>query len=262
MVEARIRPADDAEQEADAAEREIRIQLAAAYRLADKFGMSELINTHISMRVPGQPSTYLLNPHGLFFDEITASSLVKVDHAGEIVGESEWPVNAAGAAIHGAIQRARPDVNCVFHTHTPYATAVSMIECGLLPASQAAMRFQGIVAYHDYGRAAVDPVECELLAEDFGDKSVMLLRNHGLITAGKTVGEAFVAAYYLEKACQFQVLAQSTGQPIVMPTLGRNPERAAGSRPIPESGRTGRSEERAWPGLLRMLDREDASYRD
>ena len=235
-----------------AEERELRIQLAAAYRLADKYGMSELIYTHISLRVPGPTPTYLLNPHGMLFNQITASSLVKVDFAGNLVGPIEWPVNRAGVAIHGAILSARPDVNCVFHTHMPYTTAVSALQCGLLPISQPALRFQGQTAYHDYGRAATDPAECARLTRDLGDKSVMLLRNHGGITTGKTVCEAFISSFYLEKACQFQILAQSAGVPLAMPA--DEIIAASGGRPA--------GDERAWPSLLRMLDREDPSYRD
>ena len=238
--------------EISAEERELRIQLAAAYRLADKYGMSELIYTHISLRVPGPTPAYLLNPHGMLFNQITASSLVKLDFSGKIVGPTEWPVNRAGVAIHGAILSARPDVNCVFHTHMPYTTAVSALQCGLLPMSQAALRFQGQTAYHDYGRAAADPAECARLAKDMGDKSVMILRNHGGITTGKNVCEAFVASYYLEKACQFQILAQSAGVPLAMPA----------DEIIAASGARGGSDERAWPSLLRMLDREDPSYRE
>jgi len=233
-------------------ERELRIQLAAAYRLADKYGMSELIYTHISLRMPGPMPTYLLNPHGMLFSQITASSLVKLDFEGKLVGPTEWPVNRAGVAIHGAILAARPDVNCVFHTHMPYTTAVSALECGLLPMSQAALRFQGQTAYHDYGRAAADPVECARLAKDMGDKSVMILRNHGGITTGKTVCEAFIASFYLEKACQFQILAQSAGVPLAMPA--DEIIAASGGRPA--------GDERAWSSLLRMLDREDPSYRE
>ena len=232
-------------------ERELRVQLAAGYRLADKYGMSELIYTHISLRVPGPKPTYLLNPHGMLFNQITASSLVKVDFEGKIAGPTEWPVNRAGVAIHGAILAARPDVNCVFHTHTPYTIAVSALECGLLPMSQAALRFQGQTAYHDYGRAAADPAECARLARDMGDKSVMILRNHGGITTGKTVCEAFIASFYLEKACQFQILAQSAGVPLTMPA--NDIIAASGNRVV--------SDERAWPSLLRMLDGEDPSYR-
>ena len=233
-------------------ERELRIQLAAGYRLADKYGMSELIYTHISLRMPGPKPTYLLNPHGMLFSQITASSLVKLDFEGKLVGPTEWPVNRAGVAIHGAILAARPDVNCVFHTHMPYTTAVSALECGLLPMSQAALRFQGQTAYHDYGRAAADPVECARLAKDMGDKSVMILRNHGGITTGKTVCEAFIASFYLEKACQFQILAQSAGVTLAMPA--DEIIAASGGRPA--------GDERAWPSLLRMLDREDPSYRE
>lgn len=242
-----LRTGDISEQE-----RELRIHLAAAYRLADKYAMSELIYTHISLRVPGPKPAYLLNPYGMLFNQITASSLVKVDFEGKIAGPTEWPVNRAGVAIHGAILAARPDVNCVFHTHTPYTIAVSALECGLLPMSQAALRFQGQTAYHDYGRAAADPAECARLARDMGDKSVMILRNHGGITTGKTVCEAFIASFYLEKACQFQILAQSAGAPLTL--LSDEIIAASGGRP---SG-----DERAWPSLLRMLDREDPSYRE
>lgn len=233
-------------------ERELRINLAAAYRLADKYGMSELINTHISLRVPGPTPSYLLNPHGILFNQITASSLVRMDFAGKAVGPSEAPVNRAGVAIHGSILAARPDVNCVFHTHMPYTTAVSSLQCGLLPMSQPALRFHGQTAYHDYGRAATDPTEGAHLVKDLGDKPVMLLRNHGGITTGKTVCEAFIASFYLEKACQFQILAQSAGAPLAMPA--DEIIAASGGRPA--------SDDRAWPSLLRMLDREDPSYRD
>ena len=238
--------------EISAEERELRIQLAAAYRVADKYGMSELINTHISLRVPGPTPAYLLNPHGILFNQITASSLVKVDFAGKLLGPSEWPVNRAGVAIHGAILAARSDINCVFHTHMPYTTAVSSLQCGLLPMSQPALRFQGQTAYHDYGRAATDPAEGARLVKDLGDKPVMILRNHGGITTGKTVCEAFVASYYLEKACQFQILAQSAGVPLAMPA--EEIVAASGGRPT--------GDERAWASLLRMLDREDPSYRE
>ena len=248
MTETATRTASTTDQTAE--ERELRIQLAAAYRLADRYGMSELTSTHISLRVPGT-NMYLITQQGLLFDEVTASSLAKVDLQGNVVG-SELTVNRAGVAIHGAILGARPDVNCVVHAHAPWATAVSSLECGLLPMTQAALRFNRQVAYHNYGRAATDPIECDLLAEDMGDKSVMLMRNHGLLTTGKTPGEAFVSAFYLEKACQFQILAQSAGQPLVFPSeeLQRGEGRAAGG------------EERTWAALVRKLDREAPSYRD
>src|SRR5687768_13980451 len=165
----------------ESVERELRVQLAAAYRLADKFGMSELIATHITLRVPGPTPAYLINKHGLLFNEITASNLVKVDLYGKPVVDGQGPVSPAGTAIHGSILAARPDINCVFHTHTVYSIAVSSMECGLLPLSQSAMRFHGKIAYHDYGRAATDPTECSKLQEDMGDKGVMLMRNHGIL---------------------------------------------------------------------------------
>lgn len=248
MTETVTRTARPTEQTAE--EHELRILLAAAYRLADKYGMSELTSTHISLRVPGTDS-YLITQQGLTFDEVTASSLARVDFGGRVVG-SDLTVNRAGVAIHGSILRARPDVNCVLHAHTPYATAVASLDCGLLPLTQAALRFTGQVAYHNYGRAAVDPIECDLLAEDMGDKGVMLMRNHGLLATGKTTGEAFVAAFYLERACQFQIIAQSAGQPLVFPSeeLQTGEGRAAGG------------DERTWAALRRKLDREDPSYRD
>ena len=235
--------------EVSAEERELRVQLAAVHRIADWYGMSELTSTHITLRIPGT-DTYLIKQGNMLFDEVTASSLVKVDFHGNVVGEGS--PNGAGVAIHGSILRARPDVNCCLHSHMPYATAVSSLECGLLPMTQASLRFNKQMAYHNYGRAATDPIECDLLAEDMADKPVMLMRNHGLLTTGKTVGEAFVSAFYLEKACQFQVIAQSTGQPIVFP----KEELQTGE------GRLGGGDVAAWAPLLRKLDRLDPSYRD
>jgi ribulose-5-phosphate 4-epimerase/fuculose-1-phosphate aldolase len=234
-----------------AEERDLRVQLAACSRIAEMCGMSELVSTHITLRIPGT-DTYLIKPQSLLFDEVTASSMVKVDLNGNVVGDNGYQPNRAGVAIHGTILRARPDVNCVLHSHTPYATALSSIEGGLLPLTQAALRFSNQVAYHNYGRAATDPIECDLLAEDMADKSVMLMRNHGLLTTGKTVGEALIAAFYLEKACQFQILAQSANQPLVFPA-----EELQGGQ-----GRLAGGDEVAWPALVRKLDREDPSYKD
>ncbi|MPZ14986.1 MAG: hypothetical protein GEU73_11285 [Chloroflexi bacterium] len=232
-------------------ERDLRVQLAACYRIADMYGLSELLSTHITLRISGT-DTYLIKPQSLLFDEVTASSLVKVDLGGHVVSDNGYQPNRAGVAIHGTILRARPDVNSVLHGHTPYATALSSTESGLLPLTQAALRFSNRVAYHNYGRAATDPVECDLLAEDMADKSVMLMRNHGLLTTGQTVAEAFVAAFYLEKACQFQLLAQMSGQRLIFPSE----ELQTGA------GRLVGGDEVAWPALVRKLDRQDPSYRD
>lgn len=252
MSESALRTPQPPTAESAVDERELRVQLAATYRLVERFGMSDLIYTHISLRVPAPTPQFLLGPHGRLFSQITASSLVKVDLAGNIIGPSDGGVNRAGVVIHGAILEARPDVNCVLHTHTPYSIAVSAVEGGLLPISQFAMRFYSRIAYHDYGRAATDPTERSKLAEDFGDKWVMLLRNHGILTTGRTVGEAFASAYYLEKACQVQVFAQSMGLPLVIPP--EDTYHASVHMPG--------AEERSWPALLEMLDREDPSYRE
>jgi ribulose-5-phosphate 4-epimerase/fuculose-1-phosphate aldolase len=240
----------------EAIERELRIQLAAAYRLAEKFGMSELTATHISLRVPGPTPTFLFNQSGLLFDEITASNLVRIDLYGNPVdGNKNVSLNRAGVNIHGAILEVRPDVNCVLHTHNAYAIAVASTEGGLQPLSQSAMRFTGRIAYHDYGRAATDATERSRLQEDLGDKWVMLLRNHGTLTTGQTVGDAFIAAYHLEKACQVQAFAQAMGQPLVFPEEG-----AVGDAAAAQTG--GGAENRAWMALLRRLDREAPSYKD
>jgi ribulose-5-phosphate 4-epimerase/fuculose-1-phosphate aldolase len=241
----------------EAVERELRIQLAAAYRLAEKFGMSELTATHISLRVPGPTPTFLFNQNGLLFDEITASNLVRIDLHGNPVGENKKvSLNRAGVAIHGAVLEARPDVNCVLHTHNAYSIAVASTKDGLLPLSQSAMRFTGQLAYHDYGRAATDATERSRLQEDLGDKWVMLLRNHGILTTGQTVGEAFIAAYHLEKACQVQAFAQAMGQPLVFP------EQDAVSDAATNAPGRGGGENAAWVALLRRLDRQDPSYKD
>jgi len=238
--------------DAAAIERDLRVQLAATYRLADRYGMSELVSTHISLRVPGPTPTFLINPSGFMFHEITASSLVRVDLAGNKIGPSPHRVSPVGVAIHSAILEARPDVNCVLHAHNTYTVAVSAQECGLLPISQAAMRFHGQVAYHEYGRAGTDPTERSRLAEDMGDKWVMLMRNHGFLTTGQTAAEAFIAAYYLDLACRAQIVAQSAGVPLVMPPM----------EAVEDATHLRGRDEPAWPALLRLLDRDDPSYRD
>jgi ribulose-5-phosphate 4-epimerase/fuculose-1-phosphate aldolase len=249
------RAADQSGASDDVIERDLRIQLAAAYRLAEKFGMSELTSTHISLRVPGPTPTFLFNQNGMLFDEITASNLVRIDLHGNPVGENKKvALNRAGINIHGAVLEARPDVSCVLHTHNVYSIAVASTENGLLPLSQAAMRFTGRLAYHDYGRAGTDDTERSRLQEDLGDNEVMLLRNHGILTTGKTVGEAFVSAFYLEKACQVQAFAQAMGQPLVFPEQGAIDDAAGGPGPA--------GSERTWQALLRRLDREDPSYKD
>jgi ribulose-5-phosphate 4-epimerase/fuculose-1-phosphate aldolase len=236
-------------------ERELRIQLAAAYRLVDKFRMSELLETHISVRLPGPEEHFLLNPYGLMFHEITASSLVKVDFQGNVVGNSDWSVNPAGFVIHSALQSARKDITCVLHTHSPYGTAVSITECGLLPVSQFALKFYNRIAYHDYEGVSLDISERERLVRDLGNKKVMILRNHGLLTVGRTIAEAFILMFYLERACEVQIRAQSSGSKLIFPSE-EVCQKSALQQDIEDVGQL------QWPALLRLLDREDPSYRE
>jgi ribulose-5-phosphate 4-epimerase/fuculose-1-phosphate aldolase len=236
-------------------ERELRVQLAAAYRLLDKFQMTDLIYTHISVRLPGPERHFLINPYGVMFHEITASSLVKIDLNGAIVGESEWTVNPAGFVIHSAIHAAHEELHCVLHTHTKYGMAVSALECGLLPVSQFAMQFYNRVAYHDYEGVSLSLEERERLVNDLGDKKAMILRNHGLLTAGRTIPEAFVLMFYLNRACEVQITAQSTGESLVIPS----PEVCEHSAMQQDVDDLGQLE---WPALIRLLDRDDPSYRN
>ena len=195
----------------NATEQRLRQELAACYRLIAHFRMSDLIFTHISLRLPGPEHHFLINPYGLLFDEITASSLVKIDLQGRPVEPSPHPVNPAGFVIHSAIHAAREDAHCVLHTHTRAGCAVAALECGLLPVNQMSMEFYGRVAYHAYEGIALDMDEQQRLVADLGDKPVMILRNHGLLATGGSVAEAFLRMYYLEKACEIQLAAQSAG---------------------------------------------------
>jgi ribulose-5-phosphate 4-epimerase/fuculose-1-phosphate aldolase len=239
----------------DLSERELRVQLAAAYRLIDRYGMSDLIYTHISVRLPGEEPNFLINPFGLMFNEITASSLVKVDLNGNILEDNGYPINPAGFVIHSAVHAAREDVLCVMHTHSRYGMAVSALECGLLPITQFALQFYDQVAYHNYEGLALELEERERLIADLGNKQVMILRNHGLLTAGQSIPEAFYLLYYLEKSCEVQILAQSAGSPIAYPS------EEVCDRTAKQFGWTNTGE-LEWIALTRMLDREDPSYRD
>ena len=188
------------EASADAEERELRIQLAACYRLMARYAMTDLIYTHVSARLPGPEGHFLLNPFGLMFDEITASSLVKVDREGNVVGDSDWPVNRAGFVIHSAVLDGRADVVCALHTHTRAGVAVSTLECGLLPISQHSLQFYDRIAYHDYEGIACDLDERKRLIADLGDHDALVLRNHGLLTTGRSVGEAFLLMFNHEQS--------------------------------------------------------------
>ncbi|AXA25265.1 class II aldolase/adducin family protein [Pseudomonas putida] len=247
-------------------ERTLREELAACYRLIAHFRMTDLIFTHISVRIPGPEHHFLINPYGLLFEEITASNLVKIDLQGRAVEASPYPVNPAGFVIHSAIHGAREDAQCVLHTHTRAGCAVAALECGLLPVNQISMEFYGKVAYHDYEGVALDMDEQQRLVADLGDKPVMILRNHGLLTVGRTAGEAFLRMFYLEKACEIQLAAQSAGK-VVLPSPEvcahterqfNAPARALKPGELADPDAMGL----AWGALLRLLEKVAPDYRD
>lgn len=237
---------------------QVRVNLAACYRLMACFGMSDLVYNHITARIPG--TEYLLiNPYGLMYEEITASSLVRIDIDGNVLynPSREYDINAAGYVIHSAVHAARADVGCVIHTHTRAGMAVSAMECGLLPLTQTAMRFSRM-AYHDYESVALNLDERARLVRDLGPLNTMILRNHGLLIAGASIAQAFNSAYWLEMACKAQVDAMSASTSLRLPS----DEIAAKTYHLyqPETRRP--FGEMEWPAMLRYLDRRDASYRD
>ncbi len=239
-------------------ERDIRIDLAACYRLVALFGWDDLVFTHISARVPGEKEAFLINPYGMLFEEITASSLVKVDAHGEKLAPSEWPVNPAGFVIHSAIHAGRPDVGCVLHLHTNAGVGVSAQRNGLLPISQYATIVLSMLGYHDYEGIAVRDDEKPRLVRDLGSNACLILRNHGLLTVGATVGDAFTWMYALQRACEAQLLAQSGGAPLVQV----DPRIVGGVKANIEVVTRGMGTSIAWPALRRKLDRLDRSYAD
>jgi len=198
---------------------ETRLNLAACYRLTDSFGMTDLIYNHITARIPGDEEHLLINLYGLLYKEITASSLVKIDLEGNILWQpdTDYGINKSGYVIHGAIHRARPELKCVMHTHTRAGMAVCSMECGLLPMTQTAMRFVDHLGHHDYEGPAVDLAERERLVRDLGPHDAMILRNHGLLTCGATIQQAFNTMYQLEMSCRSQVDAMAGGQQLVLP---------------------------------------------
>ena len=236
---------------------QIRTDLAATYRLVAHHGWADMIFTHITARIPGPEHHFLINPYGLLFDEITASSLVKIDVEGNKVMESPHPVNPAGFTIHSAIHMAREDAHAVIHVHTADGVAVSCQEHGLLPMSQHAMLVHADVAYHDYEGVALDHDERPRLIKDMGTKTAMILRNHGTLTVGRTCADAFLRLYNLERACTIQVRALSGGTKI-NPTHQGVPEKVAGQ----VSNMGSFADRLVWPALLRLLDRKDPSYKN
>ena len=235
-----------------------RVALAACYRLVAHFGMSDLIYNHITARIPGTDDHLLINPYGMMYDEITASSLVKIDLAGNLIGPSAtgYGINAAGYVIHSAVHGARHDVGCVIHTHTRAGMAVSALQCGLLPLTQTAMRFAKI-PYHDYESVAIDLDERSRLVADLGASEAMILRNHGLLAVGPTIAQAFNTLYWLEMACKAQVDALAANRELVMPP----PEVIEKTWHLYQPTTRRPFGELEWPAMLRLMDRKDAGYK-
>lgn len=235
-----------------------RVDLAACYRIIAMHGWDDLVFTHVSARVPGPDEHFLINPYGMLFEEVTASSLVKVNLAGEVVLDSPHPINPAGFVIHSAIHEARHDAACVLHTHTKAGVAVSAQENGLLPLSQISLIPYATLSYHDYEGIALNDDEKPRLVADLGDNLAFILRNHGLLTVGATIPDAFLMMYALETACQTQLMAQSGGAGLLQvpaPIVD-------GIKAQVEQVTRGLGGQLAWPGLLRKLDRNDTSFRD
>ena len=237
---------------------ELRVNLAACYRLIAMYGWDDLIFTHISARVPGPDDHFLINAYGLMFEEMTASSLVKVDLDGNIVQETPFFINPAGFTIHSAVHAAREDAGCVLHTHTRAGVAVSAQREGLLPISQISAVVHSSLSYHDYEGIALNEDEKPRLVADLGENSFFILRNHGLLTVGETIPDAFLFMYALETACQIQIGAQAGGGELI-PV---NSKIVDGIKAQVEAVLKGFGGDLAWPGLLRKLDRRDPSYRE
>ena len=236
----------------------VRCDLAAAYRAVAMYGWDDLVFTHISARVPGPAHHFLINPYGMLFEEITASSLVKVDLEGRKAMDSPFEINPAGFTIHGAVHEAREDALCVIHLHTVEGVAVSCQEEGLLPISQPSLFPLASLAYHDYEGVALDPAEKARLVRDLGDKHHLILRNHGLLTCASTVADAFLHMYILQKACEVQVRAQAGGGKLLrVPRPILDGIREASKVVLRQSGGM-----IAWPAILRRLDRLDPSWRE
>ena len=238
-----------------------RVDLAACYRLVAHYGMSDMMANHITLRVPGEDHAFLTNPYGMMYEEMTASCLVKIDHDGEVIykpdfGALGYGLNKPGFILHSAVHIARPEVNCVIHTHTPAGMAVSSLACGLLPINQTSMRFLNI-SYHDYMGVVLDLREQEVLVRDLGQSEAMILRNHGLLTVGRSVGEAFNWMHRLELSCRAQVQAMSCNT--LLQTVPQDVLQETYMNYQPQTRRPYGLME--WPALLRLLDRMDPSFR-
>ncbi len=242
----------------DAAEWALRVELAAAYRIAHHLGWAELIYTHISARVPGPEHHFLINPYGLRFDEVTASSLVKIDSAGETVGQQEYKANKAGFVIHSAVHMAREDAMCVFHTHTLAGMAVSAQEEGLLPVHMYSHNFWNRLSYHDFEGPSMRLDERSRLTKSLGSNKALILRNHGLLTIGRTIPEAFLLHWRLNRACEVQLAAQGARLRIPSPEVCAQSS-AMGDEFLNDAAPMGELE---FQSLLRVVEAKDATYKN
>lgn len=242
----------------NSAEWEARVNTAALYRLVALHGWDDLVGTHISARLPGEGHRFLLNPYGMLFDEITASSLLTVDLEGNQLTESDYTYNRAGFTIHSAVHMSRADAMYVIHLHTNYGIAVSCQKQGLLPLNQTAIAVTGGLAYHDYEGVATNLAERERLVRDLGDKNAMILRNHGTMACGPNAGGAWQSIFRLERACEYQILAQSGGTELI-PLSNEVIDSRANAASTETLGPRG---EFIWPALLRKLDRIDPGFRE
>ena len=234
----------------------LRVDLAAAYRLVALYGWSDLVFTHISARIPGPEHHFLINPYGLMFDEITASSLVKVDQACNKLSDSPFPVNPAGFTIHSCIHAARDDAGCVLHTHSRAGVAVSAQKCGVLPISQQSTFVLGSLAYHAYEGVALREEEQPRLQADLGLNNYLMLRNHGLLTVGKTIADAFLSMYLFESTCRIQIDAQAGGELQMV-----DPRILEGMSTVMKTATAGQGANLAWPALLRKVERSDPGFK-
>jgi len=239
----------------------MRCDLAAAYRLVADLGWTDMLATHLSARVPGTDDHFLINPYGMLFEEVTASSLIKVDQDGNILSDTDYMINPAGFVIHSCIHVARHDVECIMHLHTRDGNAVATQKCGLLPITQHALTIYDQVTYHDFEGPALDLDEQKRLVADLGDKRIMILRNHGTLTAGRTVAEAFVLMYRIERACRMQITAQSGGQELnTIPQSVIDKSVKVNERVFSKEGFAPLGE-KEWAALLRKLDRQGSDYK-
>lgn len=244
----------------EASEWDVRVNLAACYRLMARYGMTDLIYNHITARVPGRDDAFLIAPYGYLYEEVTASSLCKVNLAGDMLALPfpDAEVNIGGYIIHSAVHAARPDARCVIHTHTRAATAVSAMKRGLLPISQTAMWFHGRIAYHDFEGPAINRDERARIIADLGSFNIMLLRNHGSLTVGRSIAEAFMLTYLFEMACKTQVDACSADEDLVFP--GDEIAKRTADAFHDHNRQAGAAGEKEWRALMRLLDREGSDH--